>query len=120
MLKMNIKHETPITNTMKKELKYEPVYEVISRWLYDKGTRFKKKHGNWIVLYAPHNQIIFMDSWNGYIYQAHSTHSAVDDGYVGSQYHETTHTVICKPRWNTCKKDLHRAIDIYKTLLTIL
>lgn len=102
---------------MKKEKK---VYEIVKNILYDKASRFKKKHGEWLVLYAPRNQVIFMDTWNGKIAQAHNIEGGVlDDGYVDCQLNGRVHTSIgmCNDQYYG---DLESAVDIYKTLLPII
>lgn len=97
--------------------KYKVVYEVVKKWIYEKGTKFSKKHGNWIVLYAPKNQVFVMDTWNGHIEQAHCTESLIDDGYASGR--RSAHTYVSPMKYKHTKDDLEEIVDMYKTLLTI-
>lgn len=98
--------------------KYKVVYEVIKKWLYEKGHKHSKKHGNWITLYAPKNQVIIMDTWNGHIEQAHCKDTLFSNGYsLEGRYSVHSHADEMRRKYN--KDDLEEIVDIYKTLLTI-
>lgn len=99
--------------------RYKAVYKVLSKWMYSKATKFSKKHGNWLVLYAPKNQVILMDTWNGHITQGHCTEVLEDDGHANQNkisFHSGAYSRM-KP-WEA-KERLSEAVDIYKTMLTI-
>lgn len=89
------------------------VYEAVVKLMYQKAARFDKKHGNWLVRYAPRKQVILMDTWNGQVFQAHvGSTLIVNNGYPDSQLHGRIHTIISK---NSC--ELHDTVMIYKALL---
>jgi hypothetical protein len=90
------------------------VYDTILKMIDDKASRFDKKHGSWLVVYCPKKQVVYMDTWNGYVYQAHCDKNIINDGYVGCQLHKSTHTLITD---HSVDKDLKDAVDVYKTLL---
>jgi hypothetical protein len=99
-------------------------YELIKNFMYKNASRFSKKHGSWLVLYLPQRQIVFMDTWNGYIYQADMfTDSVVDDGYVDCQLRDGVHNMTAEhffEKWQQKDKIKSReieAVKIYKTLL---
>lgn len=102
--------------------RYDTVYDVVKSWLYKKGARLDKKHGNWIVLYAPNNQVVVMDSWNGQIFQAHCTETLVSNGFTLEGVF-SIHTVAIPSKHHRCGDttydQLDEIVDIYKTLLTI-
>lgn len=104
--------------------KYKAVYDTIKAILYEKGARMHKKHGNWIVMYAPKSQVVFMDSWNGHIYQAHSTEPILDDSYGAHVPTAQAHTLVTDyERWGDSRittDRLEQAVDVYKTLLPVL
>ena len=97
--------------------RYKAVYDTLCRIMYDKATRFSKKHGNWLVLYAPKNQVIVMDTWNGHIKQGHCTKPIVDDGYSADIHAHSG--AFPRLRDSEIKERLEEAVDIYKTFLTI-
>lgn len=93
--------------------KSEKVYKVVSKIMYEKASKFRKKHGNWLVQYCPNRQVVFMDTWNGHIYQAHAREVLLeDDGYVDCQLRGRVHTVVTER-----DPKLEDAVMIFKTLL---
>lgn len=102
-------------------MREQNVYNTIKSIIYDKATDFKKKHGKWKVLYTPKKQVVFMDTWNGYIYVAHmTTEPIVDDGFVDCQLNGRIHTVVVDPQNGRREIDVKGAIDTYKLLLGVL
>lgn len=91
-------------------------YQIISDILYQNASRFKKKHGDWLVQHCRQNQVVFMDTWNGQICQADCDFAIEDDGYVGSQLHGKVHIVINDPKLYG-SYDKQDCITIYQTLL---
>jgi len=103
--------------------RFEVSYNIVESLVRKHATVFKKKHGEWLVLYAPKNQVIYMDTWNGCISQAHCDFAIENDGYVDVQLHGKTHTWICdnsQSPHRVEKRHIVDAIDIYKTLLKII
>lgn len=97
------------------EKKYKTVYETVENILYKIGNKLEKKHGNWITVYCPKNQLIYMDSWNGAISMAHAKGLVWSNGFTLESDEEiSTHTTVSPPEY--CN-DLEAVVDIYKTLL---
>ena len=99
--------------------RYNAVYKVLSSWMYKHATRFSKKHGSYLVLYAPKNQVIIMDTWNGHITQGHCSETLTDNGHADQNkisFHSGSHEHM---RPYEAKERLAEAVDIYKTMLTI-
>ena len=103
--------------------RFEVSYNIVESLVRKHATVFKKKHGEWLVLYAPKNQVVYMDTWNSKIRQAHCDFAIENDGYVDVQLHGKTHTYIFDKigmQYKVEKQDIVDAIDIYKTLLKII
>lgn len=97
------------------------MYSTVRKWLYEKGHKHSKKHGNWITLYAPKNQVIIMDTWNGAISQAHTKDTLISNGF-SLEGNYSPHTYACPSKFHsgsTKYEQLEEVVDIYKTLLTI-
>lgn len=99
------------------------VYGTVKRMMHKHASRFQKKHGEWLVLYAPKRQVIVMDTWNGHIYQADCSEPIVDDGFVDVQIHSKVHSFIHKnvgihkhKEQDDIKYTLD-GIEMYKTIL---
>lgn len=100
---------------MKKENK---IYSVLKSWVYSNGTKMKKKHGEWIILYLRDKQVCFMDTWNGHIYQAHDNGvSVVDNGFVDCQFTGRIHTVIAEKRYPADSFNIVEAVKLYQLFL---
>jgi hypothetical protein len=75
-------------------------------------------------MYAPKNQVVFMDSWNGAIYQAHSVEPVIDGPFGAHIPHALAHTYVSDyEHWGDHRITVERldcAVDVYKTLLPVL
>lgn len=98
--------------------KDKKIYLVISKWMHDNGAVFKKKHGNWLVLYLKEKQVCIMDTWNGHIYQANDIgKDLIDDGFVDCQLTGRIHTVFSEPVYGSDKIDIKESVGLYQLML---
>jgi len=102
--------------------KFVTVYNVCKDILYTKGHKLDKKHGNYYLIYGHKNQVVFMDSWNGHISQAHCSDSIWSNGFtLESKSDISEHTIInCLDYVKCSVEDLENAVYIYKTLLKVI
>ena len=92
--------------------KEKSVYETVKRLMYSNASKFSKKHGNWLVRYCKDKQIVFMDSWNGHIYQANCNKTLENDGHIDGQLRGSVHTIITERECPVIE-----GVNIYKLLL---
>lgn len=87
------------------------LYEAITSLVRAYGSKFQKKHGNWIVKYLRGRQVVYMDTWNGHVYMAHCDGDIKDDGHVDVLLGKT-HTIVTE---RECP--VGDGVCIYKKLL---
>lgn len=104
--------------TTQQRIKNQKVYDTIKSLMYKHSTKFDKKHGNWLIRYAPQNQVVYMDTWNGCIYQSHCDFEIENDGYPDCKL--KAHTVVSNPDHTYGELKIDEAISIYKTLLNVI
>lgn len=97
----------------------EAVYGVVKKLMYERAARFNKKHGNYLVQYAPHNQVLVMDTWNGAISQGHCTETLIN-GQFGPEGRIEYHTHLSPPEYSNDEYYLDDAVSMYKTLLAVI